>query len=177
MQLLKVNKNLTLTPNVWSIINMKNTMKKESGFTLIELLVVIAIIGILAAIAIPQFSDYKKKAFNGRAQTDLRNGITSEEAFFVDEEEYATCNSADCVSTLPGFVLSQGVEVDFAAADDAGTNDAFSGASCHAQGDREYAWASAGAEGNTMSNEALGGDCNPQAPGIGAGGDPVPDPV
>ncbi len=146
---------------------MKNTMKKESGFTLIELLVVIAIIGILAAIAIPQFSEYKKKAFNGRAQTDLRNGITSEEAYFVDEEQYASCSN-DCVGVLPGFVLSQGVQIDFEAADSAGTADEFSGASCHDQGDREYAWASTGAEGNTMTNEVMAGACAPTAPGIGS---------
>lgn len=141
-------------------------MKKEKGFTLIELLVVIAIIGILAAIAIPQFSEYKKKAFNGRAQTDLRNGITSEEAYFVDEEEYATC-SDDCTDVLPGFVQSDGVEVDFAAADDAGTADAFSGAACHSQGDRLYSWASAGDAGNLMANEDNGGTCEATAPGIG----------
>ncbi|HMO17781.1 MAG TPA: prepilin-type N-terminal cleavage/methylation domain-containing protein [Oligoflexia bacterium] len=140
-------------------------MKKEKGFTLIELLVVIAIIGILAAIAIPQFSEYKKKAFNGRAQTDLRNGITAEEAYFVDEEQYASC-ADDCVGLLPGFVLSDGVEIDFAAEDDAGTNDAFSGASCHSQGDRMYTWASAGANGNLMSNEDNGGTCTASAPGI-----------
>lgn len=143
---------------------MKTTTEK--GFTLIELLVVIAIIGILAAIAIPQFTDYKKKAFNGRAQTDLRNGITSEEAYFVDEEEYVSCTTADCDTTLPGFVLSQGVQIDFAAVDSAGTNDEFSGASCHDQGDREYSWASAGAAGNTMDNSAIE-SCEPTAPGIG----------
>lgn len=141
-------------------------MKKEKGFTLIELLVVIAIIGILAAIAIPQFSDYKKKAFNGRAQTDLRNGITSEEAYFVDEEEYASCDESDCMNVLPGFVLSADVQIDFTAQDSAGTNDEFSGASCHSQGDRDYEWASAGAEGNIMSNSDNAGTCSPTAPTI-----------
>lgn len=51
--------------------------KLQQGFTLIELMIVVAIIGILAAIAIPQFSEYTKKGEDKAAQSDLRNLVTT----------------------------------------------------------------------------------------------------
>ena len=67
---------------------LKKFRKGEKGFTLIELLIVVAIIGILAAIAIPQFSAYRQKAYNSAAQSDLKNLKTGMEAYNADNQEY-----------------------------------------------------------------------------------------
>jgi type II secretion system protein G len=67
---------------------LKKFRKGEKGFTLIELLIVVAIIGILAAIAIPQFASYRQKAFNSAAQSDLKTIKTSLEGFYTDKYYY-----------------------------------------------------------------------------------------
>jgi prepilin-type N-terminal cleavage/methylation domain-containing protein len=76
------------------------------GFTLIELLIVIVLIGILAAIAIPKYTNSKEKAYDATAVADLRNLMTASESYFVDSRQYP-----GSMSDLPRFVLSTGVTV------------------------------------------------------------------
>ncbi|HEX2767959.1 MAG TPA: prepilin-type N-terminal cleavage/methylation domain-containing protein [Geobacteraceae bacterium] len=67
---------------------MAHRINNSKGFTLIELLIVVAIIGILAAIAIPQFAAYRARAYNSAAQTDLRNIKLHMEYYFADMHAY-----------------------------------------------------------------------------------------
>ena len=60
----------------------------KKGFTLVELMVVVAIVGILAAIAIPGFMNYRTKAFNAEAKSDLRVIRTALELLAIDTAQW-----------------------------------------------------------------------------------------
>ncbi len=70
---------------------MRTTRKSAKGFTLIELMIVVAIIGILAALAIPNFLKFQAKARQSETKTALAAVFTAQTAYYA---EYATVASS-----------------------------------------------------------------------------------
>jgi type IV pilus assembly protein PilA len=71
------------------MLSMLRGKKGKKGFTLIELMIVVAIIGILAAIAIPNFLRFQAKSKQSEAKTNLGGIFTAETAYFAEENSFA----------------------------------------------------------------------------------------
>ena len=66
------------------IMKRMRATKGDEGFTLIELLVVVVIIGVLVAIAVPVYLNYRKGAADKSAQSDVRGAVSAVEQFYTD---------------------------------------------------------------------------------------------
>jgi len=110
----------------------------QKGFTLIELMIVIAIIGILAAIAIPNFVLYRQRGYNASSNADIKNAYTSAQVYFTD---FATGTVTSGILTSYGYVVTSGVALDVTA----GTQSTLAMTTYHPSGSKTYSINNAGA--------------------------------
>mgnify|MGYP001458596057 FL=1 len=76
-------------------------MKRDSGFTLIELMIVIAVIGIIAAIALPNYNEYVVRSKITEGLAGLSQMTTKLEQYFQDNRSYVGACAAGTVAPLP----------------------------------------------------------------------------
>lgn len=100
---------------------MKRLLKSTAGFTLVELMVVVAIIGILSAIAVPNFKKYQAKSKQSEAKIQLAAVYSAEVGTSADWDTYATCLTLMGYETPPRGYYAVGFVTGF----DAGTVSAF----------------------------------------------------
>ncbi len=74
---------------------MFQTIRDRKGFTLIELMIVIMIIGILAAIAIPNFLQYRRKTYEASAKSYIKNAYTAAQSYFSVEYDGVIAGPTD----------------------------------------------------------------------------------
>ncbi len=96
---------------------IRSRLGNEEGFTLVELMVVVLIIAILVAIAIPTFLGARDSAQDRAAQSDLRNALTAEKVFYVDNENYSDNVAGELAAIEPSIDWAS-VTVTLNAADD-----------------------------------------------------------
>jgi prepilin-type N-terminal cleavage/methylation domain-containing protein len=80
-------------------MNKRPTADNSKGFTLIELMIVIAIIGILAAIAIPNFIAYRDKAFCGDAEHDAQNTLAALSSYYAEPDHTGIPDTQELIDT------------------------------------------------------------------------------
>ncbi|MFP5385492.1 MAG: type IV pilin protein [Bacteriovoracia bacterium] len=113
------------------------SLKRQDGFTLVELMVVVAIIGLLSAVAVPNFKKYQAKSKISEAKLQLSALYTAQSSFFSDYNIYAKClrymgfdPARERLNRYYGIGISAGAAARAAAAHTAAVNSGMQAADC-----------------------------------------------
>ena len=128
------------------MLRQMNRKMKEKGFTLIELMIVVAIIGILAAIAIPNFRNYQLKAKRGELPTNLKAIKTAEVAYQAETDGFQALTASPRAATAAACNASKRSWTD---------NGGFDTIGWQPSGDVYGAYASIVAGGSNITAEAV----------------------
>ena len=92
-------------------MEVEEVKSNNKGFTLIELLIVIGIIGVLAAIAIPRFNQYKARAYDCDVKSNIHNIYLACKAYWADSGSGGACTAATALLTTYGYIQSGAVSI------------------------------------------------------------------
>jgi prepilin-type N-terminal cleavage/methylation domain-containing protein len=87
------------------------SLKNIKGFTLIELLTVIGILGVLAAIAIPVFAQYKSRAYDSDTKSHLHSVFLACKSHWVDNGSTSDCSLSIASSTAYGYTQTNDITI------------------------------------------------------------------
>ena len=143
---------------------IRRGLNRDEGFTLIELMVVVMIIAVLIAIAIPSFLGFRRSAQDRSAQSELRNVLLAEKAYWLDNGDY-TETGADITAFEPNAVINAdptlGVYIDLRDAD----SDIVCMTRTAQSGNTFSIWESSTTGTFYGATDLSGGDCPAAAPG------------
>jgi len=129
--------------------------EEQEGFTLIELLVVVAIIGVLASIAVPAFSDYKKRAFDTQASMLIRDGLVAATSVLAQTEDSLTIAvlKSEMAKVIPPSFADEGAVWSINVLDNSGPNEKLALWAYHPKGQSGYCYKTDGVNSSPTLNK------------------------
>ena len=111
-------------------------MRDQRGFSLLEVLVVVVLVGVLSALAIPQYAGFRARGFDSKVAAAVRGVATGEEAYYAENRVYATD-----VETLRN-VSTGGVAINISAGNSGNLETSFRIVGTHPGATRTFTWLS-----------------------------------